>query len=121
MTLVLDLITIAQSLMTEFGQSATFTRTTATAYDPTTATRTETTTTYTGDVYVSSFDNREIGSPYGSTVIKADDLKILATDMDLTPQEGDIVTLDSVDYRIMQVSKTNVSGSDVLYKIQARK
>ena len=121
MSLATDLIAVAQSLLNEFGQNVTFTNNNVDSYDPTTGIKTITPTNYSGDVYVSKFNNREIGSPLGSTVIKADDLKIIASDMTRVPEEGDTVSISSVDYRVMQVAVTNVSAVDVLYNIVARK
>lgn len=121
MSLATELTVIAQSLLNEFGQNVTFTNNNVDSYDPTTGIKTLSATNYTGDIYVSKFTNREIGAPLGSTVIKADDLKIIASDMDRVPEEGDTVSISSVDYRVMQVSVTNVTGIDVLYNILARK
>lgn len=116
-----DLIAVAQSLLTEFGQSVTFTNNSVDSYNPQTGIKNATGTSYSGYVYVSKFMNSEIGSPLGSTVIKKDDLKIIASDMDRVPEEGDTVSINSIDYRVMSVAVTNVTGVDVLYNIMARK
>ena len=108
---------LALELLTEFGQSVSFVRTTEGTYNPATgATGTATTTTFSGYGAPVDYDNKEIDND----IIKQGDSKLYVNAISTAPLPGDVVTLSSVDYRVMIVRKYPINGTNVLYELQIR-
>jgi len=55
------------------------------------------------------------------TLIRADDLKLMAQAGAVVPTTADTLTLDDEEYRIMSVMPEAIGGVDLYYIIQARK
>lgn len=112
-----NMASIATSLIAEFGQSASFTRTTQGTYDPEALEATgETSTTFTGSIVPSAYSTREIDG----VNIQVGDSKVLAHIMDEVPMVGDVLTFGSQDFRVINVAITKANGNDCLYTLQVR-
>lgn len=115
-TLSSEMIAIAKQLLAEFGENAVFERRAIVDYDVQAMDGVEELTQFSGYVYPSNYTNHEIDGE----IIQGSDLKILASEMATVPDVGDLVTVSSRKYKIVDVKSTKLSGDDVLYTIQAR-
>lgn len=112
-----NLSDLAVSLITEFGETGSFSRVVLNAYNPATAeSATSVTTSYTGYVVPVDYKDKEIDG----TLILRGDFKVLAHEMTQTPNVGDELTFNSKTCRIINVSATRVNGASVLYSLQCR-
>ena len=116
MTFATNMQTVANNLLSTYGQTVTFSRTTQGAFTPSTgAVAAGTSTTYTAKVQPSEYKTEEINNQevlYG-------DVKLLTYSITAV-LVGDTVSLDSVVYRVMSVVKTQAQGSTIVYKVQIR-
>jgi len=109
MTFYTDMRDLASELITEFGQSVTFTRTTAGAYTPGTGVTT-TSTTVRGKMFVELYG---VGQVDGTTVL-AGDMKGLFSGT-TAPATGDTSPINGKTYRVEQVAPVNPAGTTVVY------
>lgn len=117
MTFATDMQAAALDLLTDFGQSLTFTRYSSNAYNPSTGgVDPVTSTTYTGYGHPSSYSSDEIDG----TMIQVNDIKLLLYTT-TTPDIQDSVTIDSNLYRVENVEFVKAQGSNIYYKLQLRK
>ena len=105
----------SERLVNHFGQAIELTRITLGAYAPATGTQATTEKTYAGYGAVSMYTANEI-----------DNERVLVTDrrihcrFDIAPIVGDVIAVDSLNYRVVSVT-TRVPGGEVVgYEVQAR-
>lgn len=111
------MVATANRLLTKFGQSITFTQTTVGTFNPlTNTTSAATTANYTGFAHPSEYTKfeRDLES------VRQDDIKLLVEQTTSVPNIGDIFTLDSKVYEVIQVDRIKAQGDTIIYKLQAR-
>ena len=110
---------IAQSavrLADHFGTLRNFTRTTDGTYDPSTSTTPQTESTFTGTGGVSNFKAFEIDGER----IKQGDIKLVLSAMDTPPQVDDVVDIDGINYKVMEVMAKIPAGTRAGYVLHLR-
>lgn len=106
---------IAVTQVADKGQSITLTRNTPGTFNPATGAVTgDSTATETVSAVVSDFRADQID---GSTIQRGDK-QLLMTD---APNLDDSVTIDSLEYQIVDINTISPGGTDVLYKVQVRR
>lgn len=120
MSLYTDMRATAGRLLTSFGQSMTLTKRASGSYSPSTGTSSVTTTTYT--VKGAVFDYKSSFST-GPLLIQAGDRRamIAAEGLSVSPEPLDRLTIGSVVWSIVAVSKTEPGGTAVVYECQIRR
>lgn len=109
--------TIATNLLREFGESASFTRVEEGAYDASDGSvAAGSTTNYTGFVVPIDYIGKEIDGIY----VLQGDIKLFVEKTSTEPLRGDVVTLNSLAYRVMETKKFRVNGENLLYELQVR-
>lgn len=107
----------ATRLLTGKGQTVTFTRRTVSAFNATTGTPTNTTTTFTGKGAVFDYNQSEVDG----AVILSGDQRLILEAVTTAPIIGDAATVNSIKYRVMNVNTVNPGGTVVIYQLQLRK
>ena len=111
------LATTSRRLLKSKGVSLSLTRDSGT-FDPVLGSESSvTTTTITGYGVVTQYSNNETDG----TNVKKGDLKLIFEATSTIPDVGDECTVDSVVYRVMNVSPVIPGGTLVISKIQLRK
>ena len=123
MTFYSDLASVANDLLTQYGQTVALTRTTKST-DPITGVQTDvltTASTCSGIVLPASkgtleaFDNRlESGSLAGKDVRF---LKLAAEDLAFEPRPNDVATFASSDWLVLGCTQVNPAGTALVYGI----
>jgi hypothetical protein len=123
MSLYTDLAADADELLTEFGQSITLTHIAPGAYDPTTGSVTNTTTTQTGIGVVFDFGLHQSGTAFtaGSMIVAGDKQLLLSAVGIAAPVPGDLATIGADVWTIASIKSTAPAGVAVLYECQLRK
>lgn len=113
-----NLIATARALIQKYGQSMVIERVAEGAYDVSDGSvAAGTTTNYTAYGAPMDYTSSEVD---GKT-IRVSDIKVwLEKPTTQTPLVGDIITIDSVDLRIINVVKLKAQGLDIVYKLQCR-
>lgn len=112
-----SIIVVARNLLTEFGESVTFSRAVEGAYDTSDGTTgTDTDTNYTGFAVKLDTMNQEDTGLH----TKQQNSTIFVEKTSVVPLIGDEVLISTTTYRVMDVERFSVSGVDVLYKLQLR-
>lgn len=112
-----EMAATALSLITEFGEAVSFVQTTEGAYDPATATTgTPSTAAYSGFGVPTDYDKRDIDG----TLVQQQDTRLYVHNLSTVPGVGDKCTLDSIDYRIMDIRQYVINSAVVLYELQLR-
>lgn len=117
MTFASDMYNMANTLLTTFGQSLTFTTYTMGSYSPSA-----------GTLSVSSSSTYSAkGYPYpyklylvDGELIKHNDVQLIMTSTTV-PKQKDTVVLDGSTYTVISVEKITAQGSNVAYNLQLRK
>lgn len=119
MTALTDsLVATAQTLLTKYGESVSFTRVAEGAYDPATSgVAAGTTTNYSGYAVPTQYTRADVDGE----LIKASDIRLIVEQTTTEPNTGDVVTVDGVVHRIMNVSPIKVTNVDIIYILQIRK
>lgn len=114
-----DMRDVATDLIGDFGASLSVERDSEGAYDPATGVTSDSTTTFTSKGIVSSFSNSEIDG----TNIKVGDLSVFVKSKPSgwVPEIRDKVTINGVEYFIVNVQPLSPGGTDLAYQIQIRK
>lgn len=113
-----NIIATATSLLTRFGYSASFSRDTEGAYNPSTGDlEPGSTTSYSGKVYPFPFQNNEVDG----TVLKRDDVKLLCNATSTAPAVDDLVSFGGQTYNVILVEKITIEGTEVAYQLGCRK
>jgi hypothetical protein len=123
MTFYSDLAADADELLNEFGQSVTLTHIVPGAYDPTTGSVTNTTTTQTGTGVVFDFGLHQSGAAFtaGSMILSGDKQLLLSTVGIIAPVPGDLATVGTDVWTIASIKSTAPAGTAVLHECQLRK
>jgi len=112
-----NLASTASRLLTKYGQTVVFTRTTGATFSPSTGAYSGgTTTTVTGVGATFPYNIKEIDG----TLVQLGDVRVFfyATS---APLVGDNCAVDSVNYRVQSVEQLSPGGTVVLYTVQCRK
>ena len=113
-----DLAATALRLLTDKGQQVTFSRETATAFNPVVGSSgAPVISTFTA--YGAAFDYNK--SEIDGTLVKRGDIRFLMNASATAPALGDTVIIDSITYRVMNVKPTSPGGTVVIYEVQLRK
>lgn len=115
-----ELATTSKEVITDFGESAVFTRKTKGNYTTTSLEHISSTeNTFTVKVFPYDYKQFEIDSV---TVLQGDKKAVVATTDDsgtsFTPKVGDILTLEGKDFRVKDVVTHTVNSEPVVYEIQ---
>lgn len=108
------LASTAVRLLTDFGRDLTFTAETEGAYDPTTGKYGKSTANYTKKAAVTNYKSIEFND-----IILQGDLKVIAESY--TYAMGDKVSIDSDDYRIIDIKQLKPGATEVAVILQVRK
>lgn len=112
-----EMAAVALELITEFGEAVTFTRTTEGAYNSATGTTASATTSnFAGVAVPQNYDSEEID---GTNILQSD-LRLITNAVATRPEPQDQVSIDSVLYRVINVSRITVNSNDVAYELQVR-
>ena len=108
----------AATLIQDNGQAVTFTYETGEAINPATGV----VTTPASETEVSGYgvSLNFMASEINGTTVIAGDMKLICNAVATKPQAGWKVTVDSVDYRVMDVKTLSPAGTDVIYTCQIR-
>lgn len=114
-----NMINTARTLLSSKGESISFTRVTEGAYNPaTSAVASGTTTNYTADGLPTQFSKNEID---GDLIQSSDIRLILEKPSTETPAIGDTCVINSITYRVQDVTPIRAEGTDIFYIAQLRK
>lgn len=106
----------ARTLLTRYGETATFDRTLEGAYDPTTGSvGIGASTSFQANVYPSQYSALEVD---GNTITTEDTRLVVSSTVE--PEIGDTATFNSHTYRVLNKQQISVSGENVLYILQVR-
>ena len=107
-----------RNVLTRLGEAITFTYETGEVRDPATGevVTPATTAEVAGLGYPGGYRNMDIDGD----VIRRGDIRLTAEKVSTRPQAGWRCTVDSVEYRVMDVRKVRQSGLDVVYICQLR-
>lgn len=106
----------ASKLLTNYGQSVTFSREVSSGFDPVTGQDTTTTETFSG--YGAAFDYNQ--SEIDDSIIQQGDIRLMVQAVDTKPQSGDACSVNGTDYRVMSVMDQSPGGTSVYYEVQLR-
>lgn len=108
---------VATRLLSLYGEALTVTRVTEGAYNPDDSGVTDgTTTTFT--TYGTTYDY--IASEVDGTVIQRGDVKLVVQPTAIAPLTGDVITIDSVPHRVLNVERLKAQGVPCAYVLQLR-
>ena len=118
MSFATNLITTGRTIIQKNGQSLSITRVAEGAYNVADGTvATGTTTNYTAYGAPVDYTANEIDGKS----IRQSDIKVwLEKPTSVTPLVGDVVTIDSVAHKVVDVITYKAQGSDIVYKLQCR-
>lgn len=107
----------ASRLLTTYGQTISFSRAVTDSFNPATGVTTPgTPVTFTGKGAAFDYTDAELVD----TLIERGDIRLIL-EAGTAPEINDIATVDSVDYRVMNVITTSPAGTVVKYDLQLRK
>lgn len=113
-----SLANTATNLLTKYGQTVTLSRLTGATFDPALGQDSGgSTATWTGKGAAFNFNSSEIDG----VMIQESDIRLLLEAVSSTPEIGDQVTVDSVNYHVVSVNETSPGGVVVKYDLQLRK
>ena len=107
----------ATRLLKSKGQKLSFTRKVETDFDSATGVKTNSDFTY--NAYGAVFDYKL--SEIDGTVIEAGDIRLMLEKTTTAPLKSDLVKVDSVNYRVMDVMKSSPAGTITHYTCRLRK
>jgi hypothetical protein len=112
-----ELVAITQEILTEYGETLTFVRTTGQTYDPSLGINTGgSQTTFTAKGYPWPYTMIE----RANELVKTEDNRLIVERTTLIPLPGDKVTFQGVQYRVILVDKITMSGQKIAYQLQVR-
>lgn len=111
-------IATAKRLLSKYGESATFTYVTGSDIDPATGEVTDAgdDVDIVANVYLGRYEKADIDN----TNVLATDGRLIVEKIAIEPKSGWDVSVNSVDYRIMDVRTIRMSAKDVIYICQVR-
>lgn len=108
--------TVANNLLTSYGELITATRHNIATINPTTGfVIEETTTTFTGYGHPSFYDNKYIDS----VNVLSSDIRLLFYSI-TAPAAGDIFNINGTNYNAVSVQQIRAQGVDIYYIVQLR-
>lgn len=111
----------ASRLITNFGANCIVTKQTAGDYDPGTGTATITGSNYTVKGVLLNFTEKEANQLLSAgTLVEATDKKIILERFDAEPDLDDLITFNSIVYRIVNVKTLNPSGYTVIHECRVK-
>jgi hypothetical protein len=114
MSLSAEVKAIALALLEEFGESATFTRTAEGSYNPQTGEAADgSTTSFTANVAPAAPRQSE----RVDSEVQTNATQLYMMHASSAPAIGDVVTYNSVNYRLLAIETARLSGSTVLYTL----
>lgn len=117
MSLGTRMATTALTLLTNYGEAVSFTRVVEGAYNVATSTTAAgTTTNFSGYGAPLNYTKQEIDGDN----VKDTDILLIVNQVSSVPVPGDVVTINSIDYRVMNVDRTRANGVDVIFTLQLR-
>ena len=112
-----DLATVATTLLTDKGQTISFSRDNVISLDPVTGVETKSDAiTFSGVGAVFDYNASEIDG----TVIQQGDNRIVLESTATAPAIGDAATIGGVSHRVINVETVSPGGTVVIYKLQVR-
>lgn len=112
-----DIEAIVHDVLTEFGVTLTFIRTSGQTYDPTLGTTIGGgQTTFTAKGYAWPYTMLE----RANELVKTEDNRLIVERTSLVPIPGDKVTYEGVQYRVVLVDRITMSGQKMAYQLQVR-
>lgn len=118
MTFYSQLAAVASRLLTDKGQSVSFSRRTGGTFNPATGTYSgDTATTFSGYGAAFNYNKTEIDG----TIVQSGDLRLILEAVATPPAQGDEATVGGIDYRVMDVRPTSPGGTVTHYELQLRK
>lgn len=112
------IVQIAQNEITDKGQSVILTRNTPGTFDPATG-------TVTGDSTADEIINAVVTDyredQIDDAAIKRGDKLLLISAKQAAPEMDDSITIDSLEYQIVDINTVSPGGTDILYKVQVRR
>ena len=107
----------ALQLLTDKGQTISFSRDNVTSFDPKTGIETKgAAVTYSGAGAIFGFSKAEIDG----TLIERGDKRLVLEAVTTVPAIGDAATVGGVVHRVMEVKPLNPGGTVVIYQLQLR-
>lgn len=117
MTLASEMEVIARALLTELGESVTFTRGEQGTYDVTTGeTSPSASSPYSGYAAPTNYSKYDIAN----NLAEQNDVKLYVEKTSRVPAVGDYCTLRDTDYRVMDVKRVGCNGADIIFICQLR-
>lgn len=107
---------IASELLSEYGQSVIFTRESEGPFNSTTG----------GIIGETSSTFSAVGHPNPYTAFEINNTSILQGDVrfimysETAPLVGDECTIDGTKYRVLNLEKKNLQGTNIVYRVQLR-
>ena len=118
MSLYSELATVADELLTEFGQAVTIRHRTAGAYDPATGAVAVTTTDETGRGVLRDYKTRHID---GTMILRGDKYVLLSPVGITAPDTDDRIVIGGVDYAVVSIETEAPAGTALLHTVQIRR
>lgn len=117
MSFYTGLAATASRLLTSKGQTATWAHDNQDGtFNPATgATEGGTTTAYSASGVLLDFDTKRIN---GTSVLATDSCFLM--EVGNKPEVGDIITVNAVEYQVMDMQEVNPAGTAVMYEVQLR-
>lgn len=114
-----NMSTVSTQLITEFGETCSFSRIVVGSYDPATSISNEdSVTTFNGVCFQDKYSVYEIQN---SLSLERDDIKVLVAPISGDePLINDTITFSSITYRVLNISKVTTNGATVLFELQVR-
>ena len=117
MTFYSDMAATASAMLDEFGQGVVFNYEAGAVYDPVLMTETPgTVQQISAKAYPSKFGQMEVND-----TILSSDIKLVCEKTTTKPVIGWTCTLNSADYRVMNIDSIGLAGDEVIYYVQLRK
>lgn len=117
MSLSTTLRNVASKILVTQGQTVTIRHEAESAFNPESGERQSETIRFTASGVVDAFNKSELDA--GG--IEGGDIKFVLEAAGNTPVNGDVVTIEGVDYRIMNVSPVSPAGVHIVYGLHLRK
>jgi hypothetical protein len=114
---------VATRTLAAFGNATgTLSKRTAGEYDPATAvTGEDRLETATVTVFMDTSDLQNLGRKFGADLVRGGDALALLAAGDLTPEEGDTLTLGTETWTILHVRTTPEGGNAVVHELLVRR
>ena len=116
MSLSTTLKRVSSTILVNMGAPVTFRQESETAFDAETGQTFTETSTFTVSGVVDTYSKDEING----TTIHNGDIKLTIEAKGHIPENGDVATIESKDYRVMNVLPVSPAGVAIIYEVQLR-